>query len=153
MRNAWLLLAVLVVFIDYFTKQYALSHLTLHESVSFVPCFAFTLIYNTGAAFGFLGSADPTWERWFMPAVSVVGTGLFLYWFFTAKYTLQRVAIALVIGGAVGNFIDRAFVGHVIDFIDIYIGPYHWPAFNIADMAICGGIILLIFSWMKYDHD
>lgn len=152
MPKSWLWLSVLIIVIDYFTKQFALTHLILHEPIRILPFFSFTLVHNTGAAFGFLSSVDPSWERWLLTGISIAATGLFYHWYRTCTHTLQRVAIALVIGGAVGNLIDRAFFGYVVDFLDVYISIHHWPAFNIADMAICIGVGLLMISWVKYER-
>jgi signal peptidase II len=149
---AWLLLIPLIVLLDYLTKQYALSHLVLHEPVAVIPFFNFTLVYNTGAAFGFLSSLEPTWERWLLSGVSLLATAFFFQWYRQADNRLQRLGLALIMGGALGNFIDRAFYGFVIDFLDVYVGQYHWPAFNLADSAICVGVALLILSWVKYER-
>jgi signal peptidase II len=145
----WLVLTLIVVILDYFTKQFALDHLTLHQAFPVVPGLNFTLVYNTGAAFGFLNGAQMTWV---LAAISLVASVLFLIWLRQAKHALQRCAIALLTGGALGNLIDRAFYGKVIDFVDLYIGEYHWPAFNVADAAICVGVGLLLVYWVKYER-
>lgn len=153
MRNmCWLLLSALIIVGDFLTKQLALTHLMLHEPVPITPFFNLTLIYNSGAAFGFLNSGEPSWQRWLLTAVSVIATILFYRWFQTSRDNLQRAAIALVMGGAVGNLIDRAFTGYVVDFIQVHGAGYYFPAFNIADAAICVGVGLLLIYWVKYEY-
>jgi len=152
MLKNWLWLVPLIILLDYFTKQYALSHLILHDPMPVMPFFNFTLVYNTGAAFGFLSSIEPSWERWLLSGISLLASGFFIHWYRHADNQVQRLGLALIIGGALGNFIDRAFYGFVIDFLDVYVGQHHWPAFNIADSAICIGVGLLILSWVKYER-
>lgn len=149
MRNAWLMLTVALIVVDYFTKQYAVAHLTMYEPVAVTSFFNFTLIHNKGAAFGFLNSLGTTWV---LAAISLIATGFFYSWFRQVKHGLQRCAIAMIMGGALGNFIDRAFYGYVIDFFDFHVGQHHWPAFNVADSAICVGVALLLLYWVKYER-
>jgi signal peptidase II len=141
-----------VILLDFVTKQIALSHLVLHKPVALLPFFNLTLVKNTGVAFGFLSTADPGWERWLLSAISIAATTVFYRWLCRCKDPLEASAIALLLGGALGNFIDRAFYGSVVDFVDLYVGAYHWPAFNIADTAICLGLGLLLISWMKHEQ-
>jgi signal peptidase II len=153
-QSCWpyLLLSLVVVLLDYYTKVIAVRELVLHEPIHIFPFFNLTLVYNTGAAFGFLSSVDPSWERWLLTGVSIVATLFFVRWLVTAQHTLQRFSLALIIGGAIGNLIDRAFIGKVIDFLDFHLGTTHWPAFNVADMAICIGVGLLMIGWVKYEN-
>jgi signal peptidase II len=152
MRKLWLVLVPVIVILDYYTKIFAIEHLHLHRPVEFMPFVNFTLTYNTGAAFGFLSTIDPGWERWLLAGISLLATAFFLHWFFKSKHSLQQAALAFIMGGALGNFIDRAFYGKVTDFVDVYVNQYHWPAFNVADSAICIGVGLLIIYWVKYER-
>ena len=121
--------------------------LVLYQPVPVMPSFNFTLMYNRGAAFSFLAGAGG-WQRWFFLALSIaIGIGLTVWLTrLRAGQTLLAVALALILGGAVGNVIDRAIYGYVIDFIDWYYGQWHWPAFNVADSAISVGAALLIID-------
>jgi signal peptidase II len=106
-------------------------------------------MYNEGAAFSFLASAGG-WQRWLFASFALVMTGVLVVWLLRLKKEEQVMAagLALVAGGAVGNLIDRVLTGRVVDFIDVYVGDWHWPAFNIADSAIvCGVCLLLLVSF------
>lgn len=149
----WLWLSGLVVGLDQFSKQLAEHLLTPYQSVPILPFFNLTLVYNTGAAFSFLADAGG-WQRWFFLVLSLVISVVLVIWLSRLKQgaTLQAVALALILSGAVGNLIDRALFGHVIDFIDVYYQQWHWPAFNIADSAITVGAILLIVDSLFGAH-
>lgn len=143
----WLNLSVLIVILDQLTKWISVSLLDLYETVPVMPFFNFTMAHNYGAAFSFLSSAGG-WQRWFFAALAVVVSGALTIWMKKLKPNakMEAAALALIIGGAVGNVIDRFVHGYVIDFLDVYYGSYHWPAFNIADSAICIGAVLLILD-------
>lgn len=143
----WLWLSVVVVILDQCTKLLADSMLALHEAVPVIPFFAIRLAYNTGAAFSFLADADG-WQRWFFVVLALGIVILLVNWLRRLEPgdRLNAVALSLILGGAVGNLIDRLVYGHVIDFIDFYIGDWHWPTFNIADSAITVGAALLILD-------
>lgn len=143
----WLWLSVVVVILDQCSKLLADSMLALHESVPVIPFFSIRLAYNTGAAFSFLADADG-WQRWFFVVLALAIIVLLVNWLRRLEpgERLNAVALALVLGGAVGNLIDRLVYGHVIDFIDLYYGDWHWPTFNIADSAITVGAALLILD-------
>ena len=143
----WLWLSALVVILDQLTKQLAEGMLVLHQPVAVLPFVNLTLVYNTGAAFSFLAGAGG-WQRWFFLALTIVISIALVIWITRLKAGEGRLAIALalILGGAMGNLIDRTLYGHVIDFIDLYYGYWHWPAFNIADSAITVGAILLVFD-------
>ena len=106
-----------------------------------------TLFYNEGAAFSFLADMGG-WQRWFLSALAIGISGVLIYWLKTlpARWTTEVIALNLVLGGAIGNVIDRILFGKVTDFIDFYIGNWHYATFNVADMAISAGAILLIYS-------
>ncbi|MBF0219961.1 MAG: signal peptidase II [Gammaproteobacteria bacterium] len=145
LRWLWLSLAVLVI--DQITKQLADALLTYMQPVALLPLFNFTLMYNSGAAFSFLSDAGG-WQRWFFTAIALTVSTALVIWI----TRLQRqqwplaMALALILGGAIGNLIDRLIFGHVIDFIDIYYQQWHWPAFNVADAAISIGAALLLID-------
>lgn len=142
----WLLLSALVIALDLWTKHVALATLQLHQPVAFIDgIWNWTLTFNPGAAFSFLSDASG-WQRWFFAALAVAISGLLAFWLSRTPRGDWRQALpyALIIGGALGNLVDRLRYGHVVDFVDWYWRGYHWPAFNIADSAIVGGAIAMI---------
>lgn len=143
----WLWVTVVVLLLDQGTKLLADSAMALHESIALLPSLALTKAYNTGAAFSFLGDASG-WQRWFFSALAVVVCLILLAWLRRLPATEWRMALALslILGGAAGNLIDRVLYGHVIDFIDVYYGAWHWPTFNVADSAISVGAALLLLD-------
>ncbi|MBA1146515.1 lipoprotein signal peptidase [Ectothiorhodospiraceae bacterium WFHF3C12] len=137
--------ALLVVFLDQATKLAAEAWLMPYRPVSVMPMLNMTLSFNTGAAFSFLHDQSG-WQRWFFAALALVVSGALVVWLarLGRSFGWQGLGIALILGGAVGNLIDRLAYGHVIDFIDVYYGDWHWPAFNIADSGITVGAVILI---------
>lgn len=137
--------SLIVLTADWVTKQIALETLPYGIPQFVNPVFNWTLVYNEGAAFSFLAS-QAGWQRWGLSAVAVVAIVIFYNWArrLPPGHKWQRFAIALIIGGAFGNLIDRLRFGYVVDFIDVHWQQYHWPAFNIADSAICIGIVILL---------
>ncbi|MDH5484995.1 MAG: signal peptidase II [Gammaproteobacteria bacterium] len=150
----WLWISLLVVILDQATKLIAETYLNFQVPVSVMPMFNFTLVYNQGAAFSFLSDAGG-WQRWFFIGLSSVISIVLIVWLNKLKQhqKLLTVSIALILGGAIGNLIDRSIYGHVIDFIDVYYQQHHWPAFNIADSAISIGAVLLIIDSFKNTHE
>ena len=143
----WLSLALVIVVLDQVTKQLADNLLTYGEPLAVVPSFNLTLLYNKGAAFSFLNDAGG-WQRWFFSAIAVVVSAVIVIWLKAvgAEQRWTPAALVLILGGAIGNVIDRVLFGHVIDFIQVYYKTFYWPAFNIADSAICVGAAILILS-------
>lgn len=141
----WLWLSALVVVIDQVTKTLASNLLNLYEAVPVLPGLNLTLMHNTGAAFSFL-SEEGGWQRWFFAAIALVVSTLLVLWLrrLPPAQRWLHIAIALVIGGAIGNVWDRVVLGYVVDFIDVYAGRWHWPAFNVADSAITVGAVMLL---------
>ena len=113
-----------------------------------------TLAHNYGAAFSFLSDAGG-WQRWLFTGLASVVTVVLVIWLLrlTAKERMLAAALSLVIGGAVGNLIDRIINGYVVDFIDVYYRDWHWPAFNVADSAISCGIVLLLIDGIFFSSD
>lgn len=149
----WLWVSVLIVVLDQISKYYIADTFVLFESMNLFPGLNITYVHNTGAAFSFLSSAGG-WQRWlFIGLSSVVSIGL-VYWIYTLPVTWRwlAVALALVLGGAVGNLIDRVMLGYVIDFIDVYYDKWHFPAFNVADSAISVGVVMLIIDTFWFDN-
>ena len=142
----WLWLSGFVIFADQVTKQLVVKHLDWFESYAWMPHFNFVHMKNTGAAFSMLSSLPP----WTFALLGVaVSTGIFLWLRSNPRgQALVAAALALILGGALGNVIDRVRLGHVTDFIDFYVGSWHFAAFNIADSAITCGAGLLILDMM-----
>ena len=138
-KLGWLWLTVVVIVLDQISKLYFENSLSLYEQIVIIPdYFSWTLAYNTGAAFSFLADAGG-WQRWFFAVVALVVSGVLLVWMKGLKphETWVAVALALVLGGALGNLFDRVAYGHVIDFILIHWqSRWYFPAFNLADSAI-----------------
>ena len=152
MIKPWIWLSLLVIVLDQATKYLAETLLVMHQPVPVTPSFNLMLTYNTGAAFSFLADAGG-WQRWFFLGLgTLVSMGLVI-WLTRLKPQEKwlAVALALILGGAIGNLIDRAWLGQVIDFIQIYYDRWYWPAFNIADSAITAGAVLLIVEslWLR----
>jgi signal peptidase II len=150
-KSYWIfsLVAVAVVILDQVTKYIVNTSMLLHDSIPIINgLFNFTYVKNPGAAFGFLAGAPPFFRSVFFIGVTVAAIMLILYYIRKTKTEepLLTASFSLIMGGAVGNLIDRVRFGEVIDFLDLYIGPHHWPAFNIADSAISVGAILLIYD-------
>jgi len=143
----WLSLSVLVILLDQVTKYIADARLVYAEAVPVMPSFNLTLMYNRGAAFSFLSDASG-WQRWFFVSISLTASVLLILWLrkLASGQWLLALALALILGGAVGNLIDRLWFGHVIDFIQLYYRDFYWPAFNIADSAITVGAVLLVWD-------
>ncbi len=147
---AWLCLSALVVIGDQVTKYIADEYLSYGIPVKILPYFDLTLAYNTGAAFSFLADAGG-WQRWFFSLVAVVVSLVLVY----LLKQMQRhevwsaIALALVLGGAVGNLYDRVVQGYVIDFISVHYRQYYFPAFNVADSAITVGAIMWIIDTFR----
>ncbi|WP_174269942.1 signal peptidase II [Methylobacter tundripaludum] len=141
----WLWLSLLALVLDQGSKLAIAGSMKLYESIPIMPFFKLTYVHNTGAAFSFLSEAGG-WQRWFFAGLALMISVVIAVWLTRLKKheTLLAVALALVLGGAVGNLIDRLAYGYVIDFLDVYYESWHWPAFNIADSAITLGVVLML---------
>jgi len=143
----WLGISVLVLVLDWQTKQIASEALVLYRPQEVFPWLNMTLAHNYGAAFSFLNNAGG-WQRWFFIALSSVVSLVLLVWLLRLPRPEWRMglSLALIIGGAVGNLVDRVRLGYVVDFADVYYRNWHFPAFNVADLAITAGVLLLLLD-------
>jgi signal peptidase II len=140
----WVALAAAIVLIDQLTKIAIERRFDYGDVEPVTGFFNLVLTYNRGAAFSFLASASG-WQKHFLTIIGI-GASLFIL-YLLARHGSQKLfslALAMILGGAIGNVIDRIAYGHVIDFLDFHVGGWHWPAFNMADSAIVGGAILLV---------
>lgn len=152
----WLLLSLTVFLLDQWTKYVVVAHFDYREVLPVFTSggawgFNLTLAHNYGAAFSFLAN-QPGWQRWFFASIALtVGSGLSVWLLrLSPSQKWLATALALLVGGAFGNLYDRVINGYVVDFLDAYYGAYHWPAFNVADSAICiGAVLLLLESFME----
>ncbi|WP_426190238.1 signal peptidase II [Massilia sp. DWR3-1-1] len=146
----WLGIAAIIILCDQLSKIAITKMFVLGQEKAITGFFNLVLAYNRGAAFSFL-SDQGGWQRYFFTAIGVVAVGFIIY--MLRKHAGQRLfcwALALVMGGAIGNVIDRLLYGHVIDFLDFHLAAVgHFPAFNIADSAICVGAFLFIFDELR----
>lgn len=145
----WLGLALLIIVADHLTKFWVTSTLDYQEAVPVLPFFSLVLVHNTGAAFSFLADAGG-WQRWFFIAVGVIATIVIVRLLRRhADETRLAFALALVLGGALGNVIDRVVLGYVVDFLYVHYRDFAWPAFNVADSAITVGAVLLVWDSLR----
>lgn len=145
----WLGIATVIVLIDQITKVTITRLLTYGESLPVTSFFNLVLAHNKGAAFSFLATQGG-WQRYFFTGIAVAAVIFIIY--LLKRHAGQRLfcwALALILGGAIGNLIDRVLYGYVIDFLDFYVGKWHWPAFNVADMAIVGGAGLFVLDELR----
>lgn len=151
-RLRWLWLSALVVVFDQFSKQLATAFLDYARPVELLPVFDLTLLHNTGAAFSFLANAGG-WQRWFFVLLTSVVSVVLVVWIKRLKTheTWLAIALALVLGGALGNLYDRVVLGYVVDFISVHYQQRYFPAFNLADSAISVGAVMLIIDtfWLS----
>ena len=142
----WLSLSAIVIGLDQLTKSWITSGFQLGDSITITSFFNLVLAYNTGAAFSFLADAGG-WQRVFFIAIAAVASIVIVYLLLKPQNdTLMNAALALILGGAIGNVIDRVLLGHVVDFIQVHGAGYYFPAFNVADSAITVGAALLIWD-------
>ncbi|MGV3741596.1 MAG: signal peptidase II [Burkholderiaceae bacterium] len=147
--GSWLGIAAIIVLLDQITKITITQILSHGQSIPVTSFFNIVLVYNEGAAFSFL-SSQGGWQRYLFTGIAIAAVILITY--LIKKHSGQRLfcwGLALILGGAVGNLIDRIIYGHVIDFLDFYIKSWHWPAFNVADIAICVGAGLYILDELR----
>ena len=139
-----LIFSIFLLIFDQVSKAMIVSQFDLYESISVAPFFNLTFVVNYGFAFGFLNS--PSLNQIIVSIVILSIIIYFLYLLIKTQDNFFKVCLVLILSGAIGNFLDRIFRGYVVDFIDIYVFNYHWPAFNIADSCISIGFVILIFN-------
>jgi len=155
LKNKYIILfatVAVVILFDFITKAYISSTMSLHESFVVVGGFLnITYVRNPGAAFSFLADAPAVFRSIFFMSVTVLAIVLVLYYIAKSKIEepLMIFSLSLILSGAMGNLIDRVRFGEVVDFIDVYISSYHWPAFNVADSAITVGAVVMILQLIR----
>lgn len=152
-RVAFGLVSAGVLLLDQVTKRLVTASMPLHSSVEVIPnLFHLTLVTNRGALFGLLHDLPDPYRSSLFTLVPLLAIGLIVFFQMrtTLQDTLAHAGLALILGGAFGNLIDRLWLGHVIDFLDVFVGDHHWPAFNAADSSICVGVSLLILDLMVH---
>lgn len=149
-------IVMIVVLFDQATKLWIDASMARYASFPVIDgFFNITYIRNPGAAFGFLAGAPPLFRSLFFLAVTIAAIGLILYYLYKnpSRGPLLTISLALILAGALGNMIDRVRLGEVIDFLDVYIGTAHWPAFNVADSAICVGAAALFWVMVNQKQE
>jgi signal peptidase II len=151
-RVHYLILSAAIILLDLWTKSLVLARIQLHDAIPVIPNF-FQLVHvrNTGAAFGLGANASSKLVPILLSAGAIAVFCVVVVYALRTAVTdrLLQTGLHLILGGAIGNLLDRFRFGYVVDFLDVYVGRYHWPAFNVADSAICIGIALLFFDMRK----
>ena len=149
-KTRWLWLSALIFALDQFSKQWILDTFQPFEMLDILPVFSLTLTFNPGAAFSFLGDASG-WQRWFLSGIAVVVSGFLVRWIWQLgrQDPWQSCDFALILGGALGNLLDRLLHGHVTDFLLFYYQDWYFPAFNLADVAISIGAGMMILDLFR----
>ena len=149
----WLGVSAVVIAFDLWTKHLVESAFSYGEHLAITPFFDLVLFFNEGAAFSFLAGAGG-WQRLFFSAIALIASGVIIH--LMRKYPQQKLfcfALALILGGALGNLYDRVTLGHVVDFLFFHYQTYYWPAFNLADSAIFCGVVLLLWEEFRKPTD
>ncbi len=145
-----LLIALVVLIIDQISKYFLLEYLTSQQAmvsgIEVLPFFNLVLVWNRGVSFGLFNQTDPLMPYLLM-ALAAVLVAMVLRWLLRAETRCESVAFGLIIGGAIGNVIDRICYGAVVDFLDFHVAGQHWPAFNVADSAIVVGACIILYLW------
>lgn len=145
-------IVALVIVSDQLTKLWIVNNFQLYEVREVISGF-FNIIYvvNTGAAFSMLADVDSPWRHYFFVTIGLVAIVGLSYFSYTLRkeHSMFAIGLGLIAGGAVGNLIDRLYYGHVVDFLDVYVKNHHWPAFNVADSAICIGTALYLIMTLS----
>jgi signal peptidase II len=153
MLKRWLLVSVVVIVLDQLSKAGIRDHFVYGETLAVMPFFNLVLAHNTGAAFSFLDNGVGM-QRWLFTAIATIAS-VWIVWLLR-RHATQKLfcfALAFILGGALGNLIDRVAYGYVVDFLDFHSGPYHFAAFNLADSAItCGAALLVWDSFKEKEH-
>jgi signal peptidase II len=150
----FMLVSLVIIIIDQITKQAIFSSLALYEDINILPVFDITHVHNYGAAFSFLSDAGG-WQRHFFSIIAIVISVVLVFWMYKTP-TNQKLVLwsySLILGGAIGNVIDRLQHGFVIDFLYFYYNNAHFPAFNVADIAIsCGAFLMILDAWFEHKN-
>ncbi|MDC9726864.1 MAG: signal peptidase II [Candidatus Thioglobus sp.] len=146
----WYFLTVLLIVVDQLTKLLVYGYIKPHETFEITSFLSFSHVHNYGAAFSFLANQDG-WQQYFLLSVSIIASLAIIIWMTktSQRHALKLGALSLVLAGAIGNLIDRAALGFVIDFIDLHYQDFYWPIFNVADITIVMGVFLLILADIK----
>ncbi|MEE9413395.1 MAG: signal peptidase II [Methylococcales bacterium] len=149
----WILIAILVIALDQLSKWWIRALFELYEAIPVFSGLQIIYVRNTGAAFSFLSSAGG-WQRWFFIVLSVLASIAIVIWIsrLPRQRRLEALGLSLVLGGAIGNLVDRVLLGYVVDFIDVYYQSWHWPVFNVADSAITVGVAIMIVDILFYQR-
>ena len=145
----WLSISAIVVAFDLYSKHLIQQHFVFGDLHSVTSFFDLVRYHNEGSAFGFLNDAGG-WQKWFFNGISIVASAVIIY--LLKKHTNEKLfcaGLALVLGGAIGNLYDRITLGYVVDFLNFHLNNHYWPAFNVADSAICVGVGLLLLDSFK----
>ena len=143
-----LLLAAITVVLDQFTKALVLAFLEPYQAVEWAPFLSCVLVFNTGISFG-LFAGETALLRWVLIGLALAVSVLLTSWLYKEKRPRVASALGLILGGAIGNVVDRIFRHAGVDFLDLHIGGWHWPAFNLADSAITVGVVLYVFTSLR----
>ena len=143
-----LLLAAITVGLDQFTKALVLAFLEPYQAVEWAPFLSCVLVFNTGISFG-LFAGETVLLRWVLIGLALAVSVLLTSWLYKEKRPRVASALGLILGGAIGNVVDRIFRHAVVDFLDLHIGGWHWPAFNLADSAITVGVVLYVYTSLR----
>jgi signal peptidase II len=143
----FLWISALIIVLDQLAKYWAVTQLPLHQAINVMPYFDWYLTYNRGAAFSFLADAGG-WQRWFFTITAIMISAVIFFWIkkLEPNEKMTATSLSLILGGAIGNLIDRIYLGYVVDYVQVWLGNYPWPAFNIADAAISVGAVILILT-------
>ncbi len=150
----WLSLSLIILILDQITKTWVSTHLSFNQPINILPYFDLRLLHNTGAAWSFLADQGG-WQRWFLSLLAIIVSIVIMVWLtrLDSKQRWLACALALILGGALGNVMDRIIYGYVVDFLDIYYQAWHWPAFNIADIGISIGAIMLLIDAIIFKQE
>lgn len=149
----WMLIAILVVALDQLSKWWIRALFELYEATPLFPGLQIIYVRNLGAAFSFLSTAGG-WQRWFFITLSLIASIAIVIWIsrLPKQRNLEALGLSFVLGGAIGNLVDRVLLGYVVDFIDVYYQSWHWPVFNVADSAITVGVVIMIVDILFYQR-
>jgi signal peptidase II len=150
-----LVVAAVILVADQATKLWILDLMQPPRRIEVTGFFNLVLVWNPGVSFGLFGSGASAWQPWLLSAFATIVAGGLVYWLYTGQHTRgPALGIGLIVGGAIGNVIDRVRFGAVVDFVDLHAGGWHWPAFNVADSAIVVGVgLLLLDAFLRRDGE